>query len=145
MNRHKPHIYVLPEDRANEEIANGFLLNPALNRSAIRILPPVGGWSKVVAEFENVHVYEMERYPCRSMLLIIDFDNKETTRLVLIQREIPEALTDRVFVLGVLSEPERLRASLRKSFEDIGKSLSQDCAEDTREGMGTRSPQTQQI
>lgn len=39
---------------------------------------------------------------------------------------------DRVFILGTLSEPENLRNSLGRSFEDIGKGLAEDCADDTR-------------
>jgi hypothetical protein len=29
VNRYKPHIYVVPEDDANRQIANGFLLHPS--------------------------------------------------------------------------------------------------------------------
>lgn len=30
MNKYRPHVLVLPEDDANRQIANGFLLAPAL-------------------------------------------------------------------------------------------------------------------
>jgi len=131
VNKYRPHIFVLPEDDANRQIANGFLLDPALNERAIQILPAVGGWKRVVDKFRLVHAHEMKRYPERRIVLIIDFDDR-LERLRHVRAEIPEQLTDRVFVLGVLSEPERLKTSLNKDFEDIGKSLSQDCSENTR-------------
>lgn len=56
INKYKPHILVLPEDDANRQIANGFLLEKTLNQSAIQVLPPAGGWKKVVEEFKTYHV-----------------------------------------------------------------------------------------
>jgi hypothetical protein len=52
----------LPEDDANRQIANGFLLNPYLNERAIQVLPIVGGWKKVLDEFNSVHAREMNKY-----------------------------------------------------------------------------------
>ena len=134
-NKYKPHILVLPEDDANRQIANGFLLNPDLNERAIQVLPIIGGWGKVVDEFENVHTPEMQKYPERRLVLIIDFDD-HAERLGLVKDKIPKELSDRVFILGVLSEPEDLKASLRKNFEDLGRSLSQDCSDNTRRVWG---------
>lgn len=131
LNKYKSHLFVLPEDDSNRQIANGFLLNPALNDRVIQVLPVVGGWTKVVDEFKNVHVYEMQKYYERRIVLLIDFDQHAEQRLLHLKNEIPEQLIDRVFVLGTLSEPENLRANLKKSFEDIGKALSKDCADDT--------------
>lgn len=128
-NKYKPHLLVLPEDDPNRQITNGFILNPALNERAIQVLPSGGGWTRVVEEFKNVHVHEMQKYSERRVLLIIDFDDQVESRLHYIQSGIPPELVDRVFILGVLSEPEELRTNLQMSFEDIGKSLSQDCAD----------------
>lgn len=130
-NKHRPHLLVLPEDSADRQIANGFLLSSQLNHRVIQVLPIAGGWLKVVAEFKNVHIPEMQKYVERRLVLIIDFDDQEE-RLIQIRQDIPEALAERVFILGVLSEPEDLRASIRKSFEEIGKTLAQDCLEGTR-------------
>lgn len=44
---------MLPEDDANRQIANGFLLNPNLNIRAIRILTPSGGWLKAIDSFKK--------------------------------------------------------------------------------------------
>jgi hypothetical protein len=132
INKYKQHIYVLPEDDANRQIANGFIQNLALNERAIQILPPVGGWKRVVDEFVDVHASEMQKYPLRKMLLIVDFDEEITERWDYINKNIPSDLTGRVFVLGVQSEPEELKRSLHKTLEEIGKALSQDCEYNTR-------------
>ena len=135
-NNYKPHIHVLPEDDANRQIANGFLLNPDLNERVIQILPIVGGWSKVVDEFESVHARQMRKYLERRIVLMIDFDN-QADRLNFVKNKIPEELSDRVFVLGVLSNPEELNANLnKKGLEDIGASLSKDCSDNTRKVWG---------
>ncbi|MFZ2447852.1 MAG: hypothetical protein WAW37_15965 [Syntrophobacteraceae bacterium] len=134
-NKHKPHILVLPEDDANRQIANGFVLDPSLNGRVIQILPPVGGWKKVVDNFRDVHLLEMKAYPERRIVLLIDFDQKHEKRLNCV-KEMSSGLLDRVFVLGALSEPEDLKKNIGKNFEDIGKALSQDCVDNTRRVWG---------
>ncbi|WP_009631376.1 hypothetical protein [Synechocystis sp. PCC 7509] len=57
-------------------------------------------------------------------------------RLVYVQNHIPSDLKDRVFVIGVLSEPEKLRSNINKSFEEIGDTLAQDCPENQNELWG---------
>lgn len=135
-NKNKPHILVLPEDRANRQIANGFILDLNLNDRSIQILPPAGGWKRVVDAFKDVHARNLEKYSERRIVLLIDFDRQFKGRFNRIQKVIPRELSKRVFVLGVLSEPEDLRINIRKSFEDIGKALSEDCVEDTRNLWG---------
>lgn len=128
VNRHQPHIIVLPEDRANVEMVNGFLLNSKLNSRSIQVLPVAGGWKKVVAKFINEQALIMRQYPARMIVLLIDFDEDET-RFGYVEKKIPEDLKNRVFVLGVMSEPEKLKSSLRKNFEEIGEVLSNDCSD----------------
>jgi hypothetical protein len=130
VNRYKPHIYVIPEDDANRQILNGFLLWPNLNSRAIQVLRPVGGWLKVMDEFRDVHAPEMQRYPQRMVLLVIDFDGHQD-RLDIVKKDIPKDLSERVFILGVLSKPERLRIDTQKPFEAIGQALAEDCSNDT--------------
>ena len=126
---------MLPEDDANNQIANGFIQDPNLNLRTIQILPPVGGWKKVVDTFRDVHAHEMRRCPERRIVLLIDFDRNYEKRLTCIQEISPE-LVERVFVLGALSEPEDLKRNIGKSFEKIGEALSQDCVGNTREVWG---------
>jgi hypothetical protein len=130
VNKYQTHILVLPEDRANSEIATGFLLNSRLNERSIQVLPYVRGWTTVVERFANDFVPTLRQYPARRIVLLIDFDENEN-RFAYVENKIPEDLKDRVFVLGVLSEPERLRSSLKKSFEEIGGALSSDCPDNT--------------
>jgi hypothetical protein len=54
-----------------------------------------------------------------------------------LKTRIPEELSDRVFVLGVLSNPEKLNVKLNKmGLEYIGISLSSDCSDNTRKVWG---------
>jgi hypothetical protein len=135
INKYKPNLLILPEDDANRQIANGFVRDPNLNYRTIQVLPPVGGWKKVVDNFRDVHAPEMKSCPERRIVLLIDFDQKHEEGLSCVKQISPE-LVDRVFVLGALSEPENLKSNIRKSFEDIGEALSQDCVGNTRKVWG---------
>jgi hypothetical protein len=68
LNRRRPHVFVLPEDDANRNLANGFVLD-VTNARQIRILPGVGGWRHVAEIFNSDHVHEMRKYPDRFMVL----------------------------------------------------------------------------
>jgi len=135
INRYKPHLLVLPEDDANRQIANGFLLDSKLNSRAIQVLPEARGWEDVVEKFTNNYASTMRQYSHRMIALLIDFDQDED-RLDYVKQHIPSDLEDRVFVLGVLSEPERLRNDIKKNFEEIGETLANDCPDDTNELWG---------
>jgi hypothetical protein len=129
-NSYKPHILILPEDRANAEIANGFLLNSNLNERSIQVLPFEHGWTTVVNKFIDSHVSKMRLYPERMIVLLIDFDEK-ADRLNDVNAKIPSDLKDRVFVLGVLSEPEKLKCDVKQGLEEIGEALATDCSDNT--------------
>jgi hypothetical protein len=101
VNRNRPHVFVLPEDDANLQLATGFVLEFPTRQ--IQRLPVAGGWREVFLRFESDHVSEMNKYPERLMVLVIDFDGND--RLEEAQKVIPEHLTDRVFVLGAWAEP----------------------------------------
>ncbi len=70
----------------------------------------------------------MNRYPKRFMILLIDFDGRES-RILEARHEVPAELADRVFILGVLTQPERLKAG--RTYEDIGLDMAKDCREGT--------------
>ncbi len=75
------------------------------------------------------------------IVLLIDFDRdedrlryvKDQIQKHLAENQFPADLIDRVFVLGVLSEPEELKGSITdlNTFEKIGKALSEDCVDNT--------------
>ncbi|MCX6632003.1 MAG: hypothetical protein NTW28_30710 [Candidatus Solibacter sp.] len=133
VNRHKQHLLVLPEDDANRQLANGFLLHPSLSPQ-IQVLEVAGGWLKVLDRFEADHVGKMNAYPDRFMVLLIDFDGHQD-RLDRAKASIPDNLKDRVFVLGVWTEPEALKAILG-SYEGIGLAMAKDCLEETATTWG---------
>jgi hypothetical protein len=88
-----------------------------------------------VEEFRKEYAPEMRQLPQRMMVLLIDFDDDEN-RLSYVKSHIPEDLEARVFVLGVLSEPENLRTDIKKTFEEIGEALAKDCSDNTNELWG---------
>jgi hypothetical protein len=72
----------------------------------------------------------MDRYPQRFMVLLIDFDSRDD-RLTHAMTVVPARLIDRVFVLGVWTDPEELKSKLGRPYEAIGKDLAKDCREET--------------
>ncbi len=131
-NKYIPHVLVLPEDDANNEIANGFLLHAAIKPRAIHVLPCVGGWAKVRQAFVSDHVVEMRRFPKRHMVLLVDFDEK-ADRFSEMTKDIPKDLAGRVFVIGVWSEPEGLSRANLGSKEAVGTKLASECYDETRD------------
>lgn len=134
-NKYKQHILVLAEDDANRQIVNGFLLEPNLNNRAVKVLPIRGGWGKNLEELNKNYASEMRQLPERMMVLLIDFDDNES-RLSYVESHIPDDLKSRVFVLGVLSEPENLKRDIKKTFEEIGEALAKDCSDNTSKLWG---------
>jgi hypothetical protein len=124
-NKHKPHVLVLPEDDANGRMANGFHIELNQDRQ-FQVLKPAGGWIKVLNWFNSYHAAKMRSYQQRYCVLLIDFD-ADVNRLQEAMARIPDDLTDRVFIIGVLSEPQELRRALLKSYETIGGDLARDC------------------
>lgn len=131
VNKNRPHIYVLPEDDANRQLADGFFLDHSLwnRRSSFQVLPEAGGWRKALDSFQSDHIRGMERYPQRFMVLLIDFDG-QGDRLDNAKAVVPDHLKDRVFVLGAWGEPEALKANLG-DYETIGMAMAKDCREET--------------
>lgn len=130
MNREQPHVVVLPEDDANRQLANGFHLQVDWSRQRwLRVLPAANGWTDVLNLFTSEHASQMDRWPHRFVVLVIDFDNVFEARLHKVRARIPAHLEERVFVLGSLSEPEALRKSGLGSYEAIGSAMAKDCRE----------------
>ena len=129
VNKYFPHVFVLPEDDANRQVANGFLLEPSLIDNRIRVLEEAGGWLETIERFCSIYAAEMDRFPDRFMILVIDFDGK-TERLDLAKSKIPNHLSERVFIIGSLKEPEDLKRELG-SYETIGLAMAKDCREGT--------------
>lgn len=135
VNRYRPYLIILPEDRATEEIANGFIEVSKVNGATIRIERPARGWPNVVTRFTKEIVSEMNQYSDAMIVLLIDFDDNEK-RLSFVEKDIPENLRNRVFIIGIWSDPEALRRNTKKSFETIGETLANNCADNTHDLWG---------
>jgi len=130
VNVYKPHVIVLPEDDADRQIANGFLLDPSIKPRNIQVLNPAGGWPKVLGSFLEDHVANLRKWPKRHLVLLIDFDNLVDSRTEQFVSQFPPDVQDRVFLLGTKGEPEPLRKQHGDSFENIGKALAAECYRD---------------
>ena len=130
VNKFQSHVFVLPEDDANRQIANGFILDPSLLNRQIQVLRAAGGWSRAVERFKSQCIDGMDRNFFTSVVLLIDFDGHEA-RLHQVKSEIPERLAERVFVLGALTKPEVLRQAGLGSYEEIGLAMAKGCREGT--------------
>lgn len=135
VNKYQPHVFVLPEDDANRQLANEFHRQVPWDRQRhLQVLPPAGGWNDVLNLFESVHAMEMDRCRYRFMVLLIDFDRIED-RLENAKARIPVHLSERVFILGTWTEPEALKSDLGP-YEHIGLEMAKDCREETNTTWG---------
>lgn len=100
VNAYQPHVLVLPEDDANRQMANGFVLHAHLKQHNIQILPPSGGWGKVLASFVSEHIAGLRKYPHRHLVLLIDFDDHVDARREHFVAQFPTDVRERVFLLG---------------------------------------------
>lgn len=133
VNSARPHLLVIPEDDANRQITNGFVLDLNCNERAIQVLKPAKGWLKVLETFKTDFLPGMRQYPERRIVLLMDFDGKPAERKSFIEKNIPEDVKNRVFVLGAFSDPENIRSACGKKLEKIGATLAKDCAENKKD------------
>lgn len=129
VNKSKPHLYIIPEDDADRQLANGFALHWDVDQRQIQVLPPAGGWPNVLGIFKTVYINALRRNTQTHLALLIDFDGQGGDRYRRFAEEIPADIADRVYVLGPRDQPEDLKRELRMSLEEIGTALAHDCAE----------------
>jgi len=134
VNKFKPHVLIIPEDRRDEQIANGFLLHDQVKN--LDVERPAAGWSGVLEKFQIELVPYLNKYQEGRAILLIDFDDHYKDRRDRFDKAIPDDLKNRVFVLGVKETPEALKRSLGKDFETIGKELAESCYKDV-DGLWT--------
>jgi hypothetical protein len=125
-NKYKPRVFVLPEDDADREIANGFLLHPSLDLRAIQVIRSAGGWKNVRDKFVSEHIKILKNYSKTHVVLLIDFD-EDAEKLEYVKSSIPAELEERAFVIGAWSNPEALRGADLGDFETIGWNLAEAC------------------
>lgn len=127
MNRYTDHVYVIPEDDCDRQLADGFVLHDQVNASRIQVMPPAGGWANVLKKFQAEYVKRLRQDSFGRVVLLIDFDGEYGSRRPHFDSEIPPDLKDRVFVIGARETPEELKGAIGKGFEDIGRSLADAC------------------
>lgn len=131
MNKYRPHILILAEDDANNDVANGFMLHHEIDLRQTMILPASGGWPKVRETLLSEYVPTLRKYAGRHMVLVVDFD-EQGDRHARMTDEIPDDVADRVFVIGFWSEPEALADAGIGSRETVGLKLATECFDETR-------------
>jgi len=131
LNKYAPHLYVIPEDDANRQVADGFTLHHHVKHTRMQVMPPAGGWSEVLKTFKDVYIQKLREYPLAHVVLLIDFDGSFEQRRSDFQSQIPVDIQQRVFVVGSQDTPEAMKRQLKRSFEEIGKALADDCDADT--------------
>jgi len=138
VNKYLPHVIVIPEDDANRQLANGFLLHQSLKNGFIDVRPPAGGWKAVFECFQRDYIKTLRSRTCRHLILLIDFDDDFENRKKYFESHCPEEIRERVYLIGCRSEPEFLRKNCRKSFEKIGTTLAESCSRQ-EEGLWNHS------
>ena len=135
MNKYRPHIYILPEDEADNDFVVGFLNLPIFDNTRIAPLryggEYGGGWLKAVEKFKNDHIPDMNKFPGRYMILVIDFDKYDDRAEKIQNFDIPDTLRDRVFIIGSRTNPQSLKKELKMNGEEIGEAIARSCAEKT--------------
>ena len=63
---------------------------------------------------------------------------KSQSRRQHVRGQIPSHLSDRVFILGALEEPEGIKRAKLGSYEEIGLKLAKDCRDGTEQIWGHR-------
>ena len=126
VNKHRPHVYVIPEDRRNAQIANGFAQHPRVN-GQIRVMREAGGWRRVFDTFQEEYLPLLHQNANTHVVLLIDFDGSPEDRRERSNADIPDGVRPRVFVIGPRDTPETLRQSLGRGYEDIGRALANEC------------------
>jgi hypothetical protein len=127
MNKYAPHVYVIPEDDADRQIANGFVLHHKVDARRIMVMPLAGGWGNVLRTFRDEYIKTLRDNPQAHVVMLIDFDGDFQGRRARFEQEIPEDLKARVFVVGPKDTPETLKSAVKKNFADIGNCLANDC------------------
>jgi hypothetical protein len=127
MNRSKPHVYIVPEDRRDEQIAIGFVSHHLVQPGRMRVMRRRRGWRDVLESLKEEYIPTLHDWSLAYVVLIVDFDGQGESRRKEFENVIPDDLKPRVFVLGASDEPEVLKRTLNLSYEEIGRTLAAEC------------------
>ena len=127
MNKDRHCVYVIPEDGRNRQIADGFILHHNVDDRRIQVMPEAGGWLPVLETFQAEYIQKLKNYLQAHVVMLIDFDGCSDQRRAKFDETIPPELKRRVFVVGSQQNSEKLKQAMKLGFEEIGKSLADDC------------------
>jgi len=125
INKHRPHVIVIPEDDANRQLALGFIL--FLSSKSIAVHHPTRGWKKALDALLRDHIEPLRSIRSRHVILLIDFDGDFKRRKEHFERQLPDEIRERIYLIGCLNEPENLKKDCNMTFEKIGTALAQSC------------------
>jgi hypothetical protein len=131
VNRYQPHVLIIPEDRADEQIANGFTKHDQVTPKQVQVMPYADGWPGVLNKFKTQYISYLRNYKDAYIVLLIDFDARYESQRQRFDIAVPDDLKDRVFVVGAMEDPERLGQAMGKDLEGIGLALADDCYKGT--------------
>lgn len=126
VNKYRGHIYIIPEDDANRQIAVGFEKDFRIKTRTIQTLPVAGGWTLAVEKLLTEYVSILRSNSKSHVVVLIDSDN-QPDRINKSLADVPDDVRDRVFILGAFREPESLKAAANLHFEQIGERLAEEC------------------
>lgn len=130
INKYRDHLLILPEDDANKDLALGFVQRVPKGAECVFIESVAGGWASARERLVGLAA-TMQKFSKRRVLVLVDFDRSETRREDVL-RDVPDAVRDRVFLVGVRPEPEALQNALgHRSREAIGAQLAEECLTDS--------------
>jgi len=131
MGNYPPHVYLIPEDRRNEQLANGFVNHYKVDVRRLDVMPVAGGWSHVLKIFEDEYTQRLRENPSDHVVMLIDYDGNYDNRRKKFEDAIPDDLKQRVFVVGSKVTPEAMKKVMAKDYEQIGLLLADDCFDGT--------------
>ena len=95
MNKYRSHVYVIPEDDPNRQIAEGFVDHHEVNHTRVKVMPVAGGWPNVLKTFQEEYIQTLRNYQSAHAVMLIDFDGQFDERRDRFQEEIPGDIGDR--------------------------------------------------
>jgi hypothetical protein len=80
VNKYIHHVYVIPEDDADRQIADGFALHDRVHSRRVQVVEPAGVWPKVLDTFKTESLPLLQENQNTHIVMLIDFDGKPVER-----------------------------------------------------------------
>jgi hypothetical protein len=126
VSKYKPHLYVVPEDKADKDFAVGFELDPRLVVGSFQVMPLAGGWLKVLDLIRDEYIPKLQKNQFSHVLGIIDCDG-DHERIENELAKFPDEVAGRIFLLGAIQTPEVFRQKIGDKSERIGERMAEEC------------------